>query len=220
MPEDKNYLNDLMDYINENHRKRNEETDSMSDTFPSMGKPFTKKVISENPNIPQSDVQDYVQNVKDDNMENMMGTAMGASSALKLGGALEGMAAKLPSASRFRGLIDNPIVQKIREPFKQQRNIDLTNKASQEMADLAKTNVVKEAQIPALDEVTQQKYYKDWLKDKLSNQSELGYQNKQSQIQEAIQKHNEGFKLDPNLDQTVPGISQELIDAIIKQKAN
>lgn len=214
MPEDKSYLNELMDWINENHRKRDEEMNSLSDTA-NPSKPFTKKIMAENPNIPQDDVMDYVNNVKDDQTDYVMGAAMG-SPALKVGARLEGMAAKLPEMSRFRALLDNPVVQKIREPFKQQRNMDMMNKAGQEMADIAKAGRASEKALPALDDVANQKAYKNWMNEKVAFEKELGYKNNQTALQKAIDQQN---KLGQGLEETQPAISQELIDQILSRKA-
>jgi hypothetical protein len=64
-----------------------EEVNSLTDDVkaPGMYKGFTKEVIKKNPNIPQSDVADYVQNVKDDSMDNMLNSmpAMGITKAEK-----------------------------------------------------------------------------------------------------------------------------------------
>jgi hypothetical protein len=214
MSEDKSYLDELADYMSENHRKRNEEMDSLSDV--SQRKPFTKQILNQNPNIPQDDVRDYVDNVKNDRDEYMMGMA-GSSPALKIGSHLEGLASKLPEMSRFRQLLDSPLAQKIRQPFKQERNIDLNNKAVLETQELAKKNLIPEQQIQMPDEVTQQRNYKNWFDDKVNYEKELGYINKQDELQNAIKQNNDKFKLDPNLDQTQPGISQELIDEILKK---
>lgn len=214
MAEDKSYLNELMDWIGENHRKRNEEIDSLSDTS-NPNKPFTKKIMSENPNIPKDDIQDYVKNVKDDQMDFMSGVGSGTP-ALKVGAQLEGMAAKLPEVSRFRTILDNPLVQKIREPFKQQRNMDMMNRAGQEMSDIAKAGRVPERALPELDEVANQKAYRNWMNDKVSFEKELGYHNNQTALENVIDQQN---KLNPFAEETQPAISQELIDQIMKRKA-
>lgn len=106
MSEDKNYLNDLMDLIQENNRKRDEESTSMLDNIHFMGKPFTKQIIQQNPNIPQSDVQDYVENVKSDNMDNMMGAGMAS-------GGIRNLAA--PAATRFGSLITKNLPKPVQE---------------------------------------------------------------------------------------------------------
>lgn len=215
MSEDKSYLDELADYMSENHRKRNEEMDALKDVA-NPRKPFTKQILQQNPNIPQDDVRDYVKNVNDDRDEYMMGMA-GSSPAMKIGSHLEGLASKLPEMSRFRQLLDSPLAQKIRQPFKQDRNMDLNNRAVQETQDLVKKNLVPEQQVHMPDEVTQQRDYKNWFDDKVNYEKELGYANKQAELQEAIKRNNAKFNLDPNLDQTQPGISQELIDEILKK---
>lgn len=214
MSEDKSYLNELMDWINENHRKRGEEVDSLSDTA-NPNKPFTKQIMKQNPNIPQDDVQDYVKNVKDDQGDYAMGVGM-SSPALKVGANLEGLAARLPEVSRFRSILDNPIVQKVREPFKQQRNIDMMDRTGREMADIAKSNQVIEKPLPEIDDIANQKAYKNWLNDKMAFEKELGYKNNQTELQNIIDQHN---KLGSGLDETQPAISQELIDQILNRKA-
>lgn len=220
MAEDKSTLDELVDYLNENQRKRSEEMQSISDDGPGSGKPFTKKIKAENPNIPESDVQDYVGNVKDDMTNYIAGATMGASPALKLGSKIEGMAAKLPDASRFRELLDHPMVQKLREPFKQQRNMDMSNATAQEMKAIANKNIVPERALPAVDEVSGQRAYKNWMDEKLANETELAAHNNQGKIQNAIQEYNQkqGISMDPRLEQTQPAVPQELIEELLRRK--
>lgn len=218
MSDNNSLLSRFNNYITENHRKRNEESNALTDDVPGMGKHFTKKILSENPNIPQDDVKDYVNNVKDDASDYFMGAGMSAP-AVSIGTNLEGMAAKLPEASRFRELLDNPMVQKIREPFKQQRNMDLMNRSTQEMADIARSTAPAPTKaMPMIDEVAQHKAYKNWLSDKAAHDSELAYHNAQGEIQDAVINHNKSSGFDPLSDKTQPAIPQELIDAIIKRK--
>lgn len=79
------YLKQLADWINENGRQRKEEEASMND-FPKSGeygprqRSFTRSMLAANPDLPQDDVHEYVQNVKDDNMQHLddMGQMGGA----------------------------------------------------------------------------------------------------------------------------------------------
>ncbi len=76
------YLKQLADLMNENARKSKEENMSfsedvnkkMTDTPMSNNQrfPLTKQIKAQNPGIPQDDMQDYAQSVKEDTDENMM----------------------------------------------------------------------------------------------------------------------------------------------------
>lgn len=84
------YLKQLADWINENGRQRKEEEASMND-FPKSGeygprqRSFTRSMLAANPDLPQDDMHEYVQNVKDDNEQNLegMGQMGGAMNVIK-----------------------------------------------------------------------------------------------------------------------------------------
>ena len=84
------YLKQLADWYNENSRQRKEEQSSMND-FPKSGeygprqRDFTRDMLAANPELPQDDVREYVQNVKDDNASMMsdIGGMSGGVKALK-----------------------------------------------------------------------------------------------------------------------------------------
>ena len=85
MSDEKSYLDQLAEYYNQNKINRKEEEDSMND-FPKSGeygprqRSFTRNMLAANTNLPQDDVHEYVQNVKDDNMQHFedMGQMGGA----------------------------------------------------------------------------------------------------------------------------------------------
>lgn len=144
--EDKSYLDELVQYIIDNQKKRQEEAMSLSDT-PKMGMPLTKKLKQENPGIPEDDITSYRDNAREDMLDFASGVA-GSSPVLKVGAAVENALAKnLPRVSRFRSIVDNPIIEKIREPFRQQRSLDLADKANLE-SKMISDKVQKAEQIP------------------------------------------------------------------------
>jgi hypothetical protein len=86
------YLKQLADWINENGRQRKEEDMAFSERVnkqmnipltSSQRFPLTKQLAAQNPDLPQDDLQDYAQNVKDDEQENMMQIG-GMSGGLKM----------------------------------------------------------------------------------------------------------------------------------------
>lgn len=87
------YLKQLADLMNENARKSKEENMAFAEdvntkmpNIPMLGSqrfPLTKQLISQNPNLPQEDLKDYAQNVKNDSEENMMAIG-GMSGGLKM----------------------------------------------------------------------------------------------------------------------------------------
>jgi hypothetical protein len=87
------YLKQLADAMIENNRKTQEENagslediNTKMDYLPSIGGqrfPLTKQLLARNPNIPQDDIQDYAQNVKDDAEGNMMAIG-GMSGGIKM----------------------------------------------------------------------------------------------------------------------------------------
>lgn len=172
--EDKSYLDELMDYMNENDRKRKEESLSLVDT-PQFGMPLTRKIKSENPNIPQSDITDYRNNVRDDLTDTVMGSAMSSGGILdsakklgsrfageapglmkKAGGMVENELSKLPESSRFRELLDVPAIQKLREPLKQQNAMDNATKNAIEMNAIKKqSNIDMQKAINPAEELSE-----------------------------------------------------------------
>lgn len=84
------YLKQLADWYNENSRQHKEEQSSMND-FPKSGeygprqRDFTRDMLAANPELPQDDVREYVQTVKDDNASMMsdIGGMSGGVKALK-----------------------------------------------------------------------------------------------------------------------------------------
>jgi hypothetical protein len=214
MSEDKSYLNDLVDYVKENYRKRGEEVDSLNPES------FRNQLKQKNPNIPDDDINAYQQNVKDDLGDNLMGSAMAPSLGKAGLSAIERAGSKLPEVSRFRELMDSNIMRKIKEPFTQQRNIDMTNRAAEEMANISKANkkLVPEMELPKVDEFTEHANYKNWLKDKNNDVLEQDYGNKAEAIQNLMKDNEIMFKgMDEN---TIPAVPQELIDAVLKKKSN
>lgn len=100
MSDDKSFLDQLAEYYNQAGQNRKEEEDSMND-FPKLGeygprqRSFTRSMLAANPELPQDDVRDYVQNVKDDNMNNIANGAANIGGLKVLGDVVENVAPRL-----------------------------------------------------------------------------------------------------------------------------
>lgn len=218
--EDKSYLDQLMDYMNENSKKRQEESLALTDT-PQFGMPLTKKIKAENPNLPESDIRDYRNNVRDDLIDNTMNSGM-ASSGLttKVGGAIEKGLSRLGSESRFRELLDNPMLNKVRQTFKQDNAIEGGLKNAAEMEAIKKTNRVPELEVPKVDEMTQQRYFKKWFEDAKDAKDTSNLLQSNKEIGKAASEKASGFVAPvDDLEKTVPGLSPEEIAEIVKKRA-
>lgn len=204
--DEKSYLDQLVDYLKENQRKSNEGYEALIN--PSR---LQKKVKANNPNLPESDVRDYVKSAGTETMMNMAeGVAMG-SPALKVGSAIEGQIARhLPEVSRFRALLDNPVVQKIREPFKAQRNMDLMRNAEAGVADRA-------ARIKQADDL-----FIKGMDDSVAAEKKAIEALQEKELQGIIQKTKDDMSAinRPALDleATQPVIPNELIEEVLRKK--
>lgn len=203
--DEKSYLDQLVDYLKENQAKSNEGYEALMN--PSK---LQKKIKANNPNLPESDVRDYVKSAGSETVMNMAeGAAMG-SPALKVGSAIEGQIARhLPEVSRFRALLDNPVVQKIREPFKAQRNMDLMRNAEAGAADRA-------ARIKQADDL-----FIKGMDDSVAAEKKAIEALQQKELEDIIRKTSDEVKLSKassDLEATQPAIPNELIEEVLRKK--
>jgi hypothetical protein len=179
------YLKQLADAMIENNRKTKEENagslediNTKMDYLPNIGNqrfPLTKQLLAQNPNIPQDDIQDYAQNVKNDAEENMMAIG-GMSSGMNVLGkvakpllpALSNMVRKqIPKVSeRFGNLLhkganilDKPYINEIQEKIGIKDRPNLISeeeliesyKKIPELDELAKEKLKRSADIDVID---------------------------------------------------------------------
>lgn len=222
--EDKSYLDDLMNYINENQKKRSEESLSLIDT-PQMGMPLTRQIKAENPNIPESDVTDYKSGVKNDLMDYMAGVGMSSPNLMsegikkigtssigtKIGAGIENGISKLDPNGRFKEIIDgfsNKYMPEVRDLYKSKRNIGLANNTEKTIKDLAEKNLpVPELPVPKVEKDVANSNFKDWLVGRNENTKAL----------EEIAKKE---KLSKILEQEQAEIRNKALEKIKQDKSN
>lgn len=221
------YLKQLVEYMQNSQNQRKEESQVLSDT-PQMGMPFTKTLKKQNPGIPESDISLYRNNVKDDFVDYIEGAGSnfgtinnGIKNSFKnIGVGIENTLQKLPEISRWRTLLDNPVIEKIREPLKRERNIQLMNKSEIENKALQELNRIPEMELPKVDEVTAQRNFKNWFDSNKAEKETLDLINSNKEIQdEAAKKASEFTKPIDDIEKTVPALSNEEILALLKKKA-
>lgn len=211
---DKNYLNELLDYLAQNKDNQENEALSLMDR-PSMGMPLTKKLKKDNPGIPEDDIKNIRDNIRDDYVDSVGNMAMGSASALKIGSKLEQeLSKRLPDTSRFRQLLDTQLGRKLREPFIQQKNLDLVDKANLENMRISEKQ--KALENMAINPAKEFDEFTNALKRKsVDNAMELQEYNRQ---QEALKQYMKSSGLPQGqFDQTVKIIEDTVSK---KKKAN
>lgn len=230
------YLGQLRDYMAENERKRKEESLALQDT-PQMGMPLTRQIKQENPNIPNDDIQDYKKNVTNDLTDYVSGAGMSAASINNLGktamnaggGIARGIAGKVenaiqkyvPENSRFREILDHPILDNVREIGKQERNVQLDKSTGKFRDILKKENEAirpQEFEIPKVDESKSNDILDNWRKDNEIYKRDRKLIQSRKEIDELNNKKNSNY-VEPSLDfdATKPGITQEELEEILNR---
>lgn len=172
------YLKQLADLLAEQQRLGKEEQMGFSEeankhfgNLPMTSNqrfPLTKKLISENPNLPQDDIQEYKQNVVDDQENNMVNSVANVAGLNMLGkmakplvpAIMKPLANKFPKIGQMVNKLENNMFAE-----NMQNKINLRDKLNKPSLISEEELIESYKKIPELDELAKKRISNQTMKD-------------------------------------------------------